>query len=87
MVLVAMSIRLLEEDSECQIVFATITFANGLNVKALLDSLSLGFGESLDQVWQEKGRVGRVLLAASQGVIFVPLHEYVVAEKWIKGGY
>jgi hypothetical protein len=38
----------------------------------------------LDQVWQEKGRVGRVLLAASRGV---PPHEYVVAEKQIKGGY
>jgi hypothetical protein len=45
---------------------------HGLNVKALLDSLSLGFGESLDQVWQEKGRVGQVLLAAFWGGDFCP---------------
>jgi hypothetical protein len=81
------TIWLLEEDPECQIVFTTIAFTNRLNVKALLDSLSLGFRDSLGQVWQEKGRVGWVLLAASQGVIFAPPHEYIVAEKWIKGGY
>ncbi|KAJ7125422.1 P-loop containing nucleoside triphosphate hydrolase protein, partial [Mycena epipterygia] len=52
-------LRLLDEDPSCQIVIATIAFANGLNVKALLDSLSLGFPDTVDQLWQEKGRVGR----------------------------
>ncbi|KAJ7266413.1 P-loop containing nucleoside triphosphate hydrolase protein, partial [Mycena haematopus] len=51
-------LRLMDEDPRCQVVIATIAFANGLNVKALLDSLSLGFPNTLDQLWQEKGRVG-----------------------------
>jgi hypothetical protein len=59
------TIRLLEEDPYCQIVFATIAFPNGLNVKSLVDSLSLGFVDTVDQAWQEKGRVGRVLRSLS----------------------
>jgi hypothetical protein len=34
-------LQLLDEDPECQVVIATIAFADGLNVKALLDSISL----------------------------------------------
>ncbi|KAJ7686951.1 hypothetical protein B0H17DRAFT_1203965 [Mycena rosella] len=48
-------LRLLDEDPECQVVIATIAFANGLNVKSLLDSISLGFPDTVDQLWQEKG--------------------------------
>jgi hypothetical protein len=77
------TIRLLEEDPYCQIVFATIAFANELNVKSLVDSLSLGFADTVDQAWQEKGRVGHVLrsLSLSHGVIFVPPSVFTAAEK------
>lgn len=43
-------LRLLDEDAECQVVIATITFANGLNVKALLDSISVGLSDTVDQL-------------------------------------
>ena len=62
-----------------------VAFANGLNVKSLIDSLSLGFGETLNQVWQEKGCVGHVKLASSRGVIFVQLSVFTAAEKRIAG--
>jgi superfamily II DNA helicase RecQ len=79
------TIRLLEEDPHCQLVFATVAFANGLNVKSLIDSLSLGFGETVNQVWQEKGHVGQVKLTPSRGVIFVQPSVFAVAEKQIEG--
>jgi superfamily II DNA helicase RecQ len=61
---------LLEEDPLCQVVIATIAFANGLNVKSLLDSLSMGMPPTADQLWQEKGRVGRDPDTAARGVFF-----------------
>lgn len=59
----------LEDDPECQIVIATIAFSNGLNVKALLDSISLGFPDTVDQLWQEKGRVGRNPDTNARGIV------------------
>ena len=79
------TIQLLEEDPHCQLVFATAAFANGLNVKSLIDSLSLGFGETLNQIWQEKGCVGWVKLTPSCGVIFVQPSVFAAAEKQIEG--
>ncbi|KAJ7343049.1 hypothetical protein DFH08DRAFT_963062 [Mycena albidolilacea] len=59
-------LRLLDEDPECQVVIATVPFANGLNAKSLLDSLSLGCADTVDQIVQEKGRVGRDLETAAR---------------------
>jgi hypothetical protein len=79
------TLRLLDEDPECQVVMATIAFANGLNVKALLDSISLGIPETVDQLFQEKGRVGRDPDTAARGVVlFQPTH-LAAAEKQIAG--
>ncbi|KAJ7691360.1 hypothetical protein B0H17DRAFT_1201206 [Mycena rosella] len=78
-------LRLLEEDPRCQVVIATIAFANGLNVKSLLDSLSLGFPETVDQMWQEKGRVGRNPDTAARGVVFFQPSVLADAEKQIAG--
>ncbi|KAJ7643002.1 P-loop containing nucleoside triphosphate hydrolase protein [Mycena polygramma] len=62
-------LRLLDEDPECQVVIATVAFANGLNVKSLLDSISLGFPDTVDQLWQEKGRVGRDPETTARGIV------------------
>jgi superfamily II DNA helicase RecQ len=78
------TIRLLEEDPYCQIVFATVAFANGLNVKSLINSLSLGFAETLNQMWQEKGRVGRDPHTLSRGVVFLQPSVLAVAKKRIQ---
>ncbi|KAJ7845635.1 hypothetical protein B0H14DRAFT_2297490, partial [Mycena olivaceomarginata] len=50
-------LRLLDEDPECQVIIATVAFANGLNAKSLC--LSVGCADTVDQIVQEKGRVGR----------------------------
>jgi ATP-dependent helicase YprA (DUF1998 family) len=43
---------------------------DGLNAKSLLNSLSLGFPDTVDQMWQEKGRVGRDPDSSVRGVVF-----------------
>lgn len=78
-------LQLLDEDPECQVVIATIAFANGLNVKALLDSISLGFPDTVDQLWQEKGRVGRNPETAARGVVLVQPSAFAAAEKQLAG--
>jgi superfamily II DNA helicase RecQ len=80
-------LRLMEEDPRCQVVIATIAFANGLNIKSLLDSLSLGFPDTVDEAWQEKGRVGRNPEAAARGVIFFQLSAHADATKQIFGKF
>ncbi|KAF7364531.1 p-loop containing nucleoside triphosphate hydrolase protein [Mycena venus] len=77
------SLRLLDEDVECQVVIATIAFANGLNVKSLLDSISVGFPDTMDQLWQEKGRVGRDAETAARGVVLFQPSTLAAAEKQI----
>ncbi|KAJ7771894.1 hypothetical protein B0H14DRAFT_2632364 [Mycena olivaceomarginata] len=49
----------LENDPHCQLVIATVAFSNGLNVKSLLDSISMGVPETVDKLCQDQGRVGR----------------------------
>jgi hypothetical protein len=68
-------LRLLDEDPECQVVIATIAFANGLNVKAILDSISLGIPDTVDH-----GRDPDT--AARRVVLFQPIH-LAAAEKQI----
>ncbi|KAF9549601.1 hypothetical protein CPC08DRAFT_699473 [Agrocybe pediades] len=53
------TVRLLNTDPQLQIVISTVAFSNGLNAKALLDSLSLGLGSTFNESWQEKGCAGR----------------------------
>ncbi|KAF7372288.1 P-loop containing nucleoside triphosphate hydrolase protein [Mycena venus] len=76
-------LQLLDEDPECQIVIATIAFANGLDVKALLDSISLGFPDTVDQLWQEKGRIGGNSETAARGVVLFQPSSLAAAENQI----
>ncbi|KAJ7142579.1 hypothetical protein C8R44DRAFT_725918 [Mycena epipterygia] len=78
-------VRLLEEDPRCQVVIATIAFAKGLNIKTLLDSISLGFPETVDQLWQEKGRVGRNPDTAARGVVLFQPSVLAEAKKQLAG--
>ena len=64
------TIQLLEDEPCLQIVISTVAFSNGLNAKSLLDSLSLGFGSTFNESWQEKGRVGRDPKTIRRGIIF-----------------
>ena len=50
----------------------------------LLDSLSLKFAVTLDEAWQEKGRVGRKPDAFGRGIIFTPRSIIKTAEKYLE---
>jgi superfamily II DNA helicase RecQ len=80
-------LRLLDKDPECQVVIATIAIANGLNVKSLLDSIWLGFPDTVDQLWQEKGRVGRNRETSARVVVLFQPTALAAAEKQIAGEY
>ncbi len=79
------TIRLLNDDSYCQVVIATVAFANGINCRTLLDSISIGAAKTLDQIWQEKGRVARILELAGHSVVLVQPSDLKAAEKLING--
>ncbi|KAJ7173214.1 P-loop containing nucleoside triphosphate hydrolase protein [Mycena filopes] len=78
-------LRLLDEDPRCQVVIATVAFANGINVKSLLDSISLGFPETVNQLWQEKGRVGRDANSVARGVVLFQPSALSDAQKQLAG--
>ncbi|KAF5335894.1 hypothetical protein D9758_017548 [Tetrapyrgos nigripes] len=78
------TLDMLENDPNCQIVIATVAFANGINVRTLLDSISLGLASSLNIIMQEKGRVGRNPESLARGVILVSLTAIKNAEKYIE---
>ncbi|KAF8884728.1 P-loop containing nucleoside triphosphate hydrolase protein [Gymnopilus junonius] len=59
-------------DPQLQIIICTVTFSNGLNAKSLLDSLSLGFGSTFNETWQEKGHVGCDPETVGRGIVFAP---------------
>ena len=81
------TIRLIETDPRCQIVIATVAFSNGLNATTLLDSLSLDFAATLNEAWQEKGRVGRNRDTIGRGVIFAHRSIIKAAEKYLAGTF
>ncbi|SJL13507.1 uncharacterized protein ARMOST_16951 [Armillaria ostoyae] len=79
------TLRLLDEDPYCQIVIATIAFANGINVKTLLDSITIGWSDTLAITWQEKGRVGRDDKSDGRGVCLVPKSTFKAAKNHLNG--
>lgn len=79
------TLRLLDEDPYCQIVIATIAFANGINVKTLLDSITIGWSDTLAITWQEKGRVGRDDKSDGRGVCLLPKSTFKAAENHLNG--
>ena len=72
------TIDLLETEPHLQIVVSIVAFSNGLNAKSLLDSLSLGFGSTFNESWQEKGHVGKDSNTIRQGIIFA--HHSVIKD-------
>jgi hypothetical protein len=72
------TIQLLDTDPQLHIVISAVAFSNGQNSKSLLVSLSLGFGLTFNESWQEKGRVGRDPNTVGGGVILA--HRRVVKE-------
>jgi hypothetical protein len=78
---------LLDEDPMCQVVVSTVAFANRLNAKSLLDSLSLGFPNTVDQMWQEKGPVGKDPDSSVRGVVFYQPSDLLNAQRQLSGGF
>ncbi|KAJ7017191.1 P-loop containing nucleoside triphosphate hydrolase protein, partial [Mycena alexandri] len=74
-------LRLLAEDPVCQVAIATVALANGLNVKPVLDSISIGCPETLEQMLQEKGRAGRDAETAARGYVLYQPSVLAAAEK------
>ncbi len=79
------TLDLLDSDPQLLIVIASVAFANGINVKSLLDSISLTFPKTLDQAWQQEGRIGRVLEDLCCGIMLVQRSDITKAEKFIAG--
>jgi superfamily II DNA helicase RecQ len=79
------TLDMLENDPSCQVVIATVAFANGINVRTLLDSISLGTSSSFNLTWQEKGRVGRYPSSLARGIILVSPTVITKAEKYMEG--
>ncbi|KAJ7017953.1 hypothetical protein C8F04DRAFT_1199679 [Mycena alexandri] len=77
----AETLRMIDEDPECQIIVATIAFSNGINAKSILDSISLGFSSTRDIVVQEKGRAGRAEGSLARGVVLVQPATIAAAKK------
>ncbi|KAF5354533.1 hypothetical protein D9758_011246 [Tetrapyrgos nigripes] len=78
------TLSLLENDDLCQIVIATVAFANGINVRTLLDSISLGISSSFNITWQEKGHVGRIIEFLCRGVLLVSPAMITKAHKYME---
>lgn len=78
------TIRLIEEDPECQIVLATVAFANGIHAKSLLDSVAMGCSTTtVDIIWQGTGRAGREEDTQARGVVLVQKSTLTLAKKYL----
>ncbi|KAJ6506196.1 P-loop containing nucleoside triphosphate hydrolase protein [Mycena vitilis] len=77
------TVRLIRDDSECQIVVATVAFGQGFNIKGLLDSLMLGVPKTVAQTLQQAGRVVRDQVSNGRAVVFVQSTAYKSAEKYL----
>ena len=67
------TLRLLDEDLQLVVVVATVAFTNGINVRSLVDSISIGCADTLNAILQQMGRVGR-----AEGVV---ARAYVLIQK------
>ncbi|KAF9005368.1 P-loop containing nucleoside triphosphate hydrolase protein [Hymenopellis radicata] len=75
------TLRLLDTDPYCQIVVATVAFANGINVRTLLDSISIGAPNTVNELVQQKGRVGRIKEIGSRGILLIQSRQITQAKK------
>jgi superfamily II DNA helicase RecQ len=79
------TVQLIRDDPECQIVFATIAFGQGFNIKSILDVYQPEFPSTVDQAKQNDGRAGRDPQTQARSVIFVPPKAFATAKKVIDG--
>ncbi|PBK86780.1 P-loop containing nucleoside triphosphate hydrolase protein [Armillaria gallica] len=79
------TLDLLDSNPQLLIVIASVAFTNGINVKSLLNSISLTFPKTLDQAWQQEGHIGRVLEDLCHGIMLVQRSDITKAEKFIAG--
>jgi hypothetical protein len=75
------TIRLIENDPQSQIILAIVAFANGINAKALLDSVLIGFSGSVHLLVQKLGRVGRDEDTHARGVVLIQKSTIALAQK------
>lgn len=78
-------VRLIRDDPECQVVFATIAFGQGFNIKSLLDIYQPDFPTTVDQAKQNDGRGGRDPSTIGRSIIFVPAKSVTTAQKVVEG--
>ncbi|KAK7051697.1 P-loop containing nucleoside triphosphate hydrolase protein [Favolaschia claudopus] len=78
-------LRSLDEDPECQVAIVTVAFANGLNIRSLLDSLLVGFPDDPDEAWQRAGRAGRDPDTEARAVVLYQPKLRTAAERQLDG--
>ncbi|RDB16841.1 ATP-dependent DNA helicase RecQ [Hypsizygus marmoreus] len=81
------TIRLIRDDPRCQVVIATIAFAQGFNVKPLLDSVQLGIPSTMNQLVQQEGRIGRDLVSLARSVVLVQAKAIEAAERYMRAHF
>lgn len=79
------TLLLLDNDPMTLIVITSVTFTNGINIRSLLDSISITFPKTLDQAWQQEGHVRRNKEDMCRGIILVLKTDFSKAEKTILG--
>ncbi|KAF8205450.1 hypothetical protein K438DRAFT_2096825 [Mycena galopus ATCC 62051] len=75
------TIRVIDNNPHCQIILATVAFANGINAKALLDSVLVGLSGSLDLMVQKLSWVGQDNNTQARGVVLIQKSTLKLAQK------
>ncbi|KAF8054716.1 hypothetical protein FPV67DRAFT_1682210 [Lyophyllum atratum] len=81
------TIRLIRDEPRCQVIIATIAFAQGFNIKPLLDSIQLGVPSSMNQLVQQEGRIGRDGVSLSRGVVLAQSKAIESAERYMRAHF
>ncbi|KAF8056278.1 P-loop containing nucleoside triphosphate hydrolase protein [Lyophyllum atratum] len=81
------TIRLIRDDPHCQVVIATVAFAQGINVKPLLDCIQLGVPSTMNQLVQQEGRIGRDGVSLARGVVLAQAKAVESAENYMRAHF
>ncbi|KAF8063645.1 hypothetical protein FPV67DRAFT_1672655 [Lyophyllum atratum] len=74
-------------ETERVLIIATIAFAQGFNIKPLLDSIQLGVPSSMNQLVQQEGRIGRDGVSLSRGVVLAQSKAIESAERYMRAHF
>ncbi|KAF9021242.1 hypothetical protein BDZ89DRAFT_957637 [Hymenopellis radicata] len=77
------TLSLAETDPRLQVIISTVALANGVHIRMLDDSLSVGFPATLSQTEQQAGRASRPPEATGKAVIFVQKSDIKNAKKFL----